>query len=74
MRAHCVNTAHGDLWLSQSLPAEGEHGVTLTLDATGMAGEAWDLGEYEVCLLLDACRAFLLEHGITDRAKDSAHA
>jgi hypothetical protein len=63
VRAHCINTLHGDLWLSEDRPWLGERGVALSVDTADMVGPVWELAPSEVRQLREACDAFLREHG-----------
>jgi len=70
VRAHCISTIHGDLWLSENLPRHPrERGALLTIDPHDMAGPAWELAPPEAEKLRDACQAFLSEHGTASQRK-----
>lgn len=69
MRAHCVNAERGALWLSEH---HGDPGSALKLDTSDFGGDVVHLGEYEVCLLAEACDDWLREHARTDRGLSRA--
>lgn len=65
MRAHCINTEDGAIWLSDR---PGHHQLRLDTEDIGLTV----LGEYEVCLLREACNDWLREHARTDRGRNAA--